>query len=593
MTNSTSKTKDNGLWDIIKPVKGQIYIAMFLSVLNVIASLASLLVIPFIARELLTETINSQYIWQLVGISGIAVIVAFVSRTWAFRISHMGAFELEEILRTQISEHLARLPLGYVVTLGSGAIKKIVQDDVKELHAFVADSTPLYARAYTAPLLTLIILFIVDWRMALATIVLVPITIVAIKLAMRDYSEKREAYDLANEKINGTIVEFVQGMQVVRTFDDGTTSFIRFRNILDEFTRYLKEWTQATNTAARIGFLVTATLPTLVIVVSVGAWLMVEGKLDFTTLLVFLLLSSGVAEAIMPIIWLSSFINKANAAAQRIYNILGESPLPQPENPQKPADTSIRFQDVTFSYSDEGNPALSEINCYMAPSTVTALVGTSGAGKSTVAKLIPRFWDVSQGAIKIGGVDVREMTSETLMNHVSFVFQDTFLLYDTIKENIRLGCPNATDAEVEAAAKAARAHDFILELPQGYDTIAGDRGTRLSGGQRQRITIARAILQDNPIVILDEATAFTDPENEALIQEAIAKLTVGKTLIVIAHRLSTIVDADQIIVLDKGKIVEYGKHEELATANGIYASLWNNYQRAQNWGIKNKTKVKV
>ncbi|MEM6400271.1 MAG: ABC transporter ATP-binding protein [Cyanobacteria bacterium P01_D01_bin.116] len=589
MNNSTSNTKDNGLWDIIKPVKGQIYIAMFLSVLNVIASLASLIVIPFIARELFADVINSQYIWQLIGLSGIAVIIAFVSRVWAFRISHMAAFELEEILRTQISEHLARLPLGYVITLGSGAIKKIVQDDVKELHGFVADSTPLYARAYTAPLLTLIILFIVDWRMALATIVLVPITIVAIKLAMRDYSEKREAYDLANEKINGTIVEFVQGMQVVRTFDDGTTSFIRFRNILDEFTRYLKEWAQATNTAGRIGFLVTATLPTLVIVVSVGAWLMVQGKLDFTTLLVFLLLSSGVAESIMPILWLSSFINKANAAAQRIYNILAVAVLPQTENPQQPTDTSISFQDVTFSYNDGGNPALSEINCYMAPGTVTALIGTSGAGKSTVAKLIPRFWDVDSGVIKIGGVDVREMTSETLMNYVSFVFQDTFLLYDTIKDNIRLGRPNATDAEVEAAAKAARAHDFILELPQGYDTIAGSRGTRLSGGQRQRITIARAILQDNPIVILDEATAFTDPENEALIQEAIAKLTVGKTLIVIAHRLSTIVDADQIIVLDKGKIVERGKHEQLATANGIYASLWNNYQLAQNWGIRNHT----
>ena len=589
MTNSTSNTKDNGLWDIIKPVKGQIYFAMFLSVLNVIASLASLIVIPFIARELFADAINSQYIWQLIGISGIAVIVAFISRVWAFRISHMAAFELEEILRTEISEHLARLPLGYVITLGSGAIKKIVQDDVKELHGFVADSTPLYGRAYTAPLLTLIILFIVDWRMALATIVLVPITIVAIQLAMRDYSEKREAYDLANEKINGTIVEFVQGMQVVRTFDDGTTSFIRFRNILDEFTRYLKEWAQATNTAGRIGFLVTATLPTLVIVVSVGAWLMVQGKLDFTTLLVFLLLSSGVAEAIMPIMWLSSFINKANAAAQRIYNILAEAVLPQTENPQQPTDTSISFQDVTFSYNNQGNQALSEINCYMAPGTVTALIGTSGAGKSTVAKLIPRFWDVDSGVIKIGGVDVREMTSETLMNYVSFVFQDTFLLYDTIKDNIRLGRPNASDAEVEAAAKAARAHDFILELPQGYDTIAGSRGTRLSGGQRQRITIARAILQDNPIVILDEATAFTDPENEALIQEAIAKLTVGKTLIVIAHRLSTIVDADQIIVLDKGKIVERGKHEQLATANAIYASLWNNYQLAQNWGIRNHT----
>ncbi|MGF1676646.1 MAG: ABC transporter ATP-binding protein [Rivularia sp. (in: cyanobacteria)] len=359
---------------------------MFLAVVNVIAALASLLVIPLIADELLANQTNVQYIWQLVGISAITVIIAFISRVWAFGVSHMAAFKLEEIIRTQISEHLACLPLGFVITLGSGTIKKIIQDDVKQLHFFVADSTPLYARGYSAP--------------------------------------------------------------------------------------------------------------------------------------------------------------------------------------------------------NDGNPALSQINCYMASGTVTALVGTSGAGKSTVAKLIPRFWDVNQGAIKIGDVDVREMTSETLMNHVSFVFQDTFLLYDTIKENIRLGCPHATDAEVEAAAIAAQAHDFILELPQGYDTIAGDRGTRLSGGQRQRITIARAILQDNPIVILDEATAFTDSENEALIQAAIAKLTAGKTLVVIAHRLSTIVDADQIIVLDQGKIVESGTHEKLATNDGVYASLWNNYQRAQNWKLK-------
>ncbi|MBF2067816.1 MAG: ABC transporter ATP-binding protein [Calothrix sp. C42_A2020_038] len=593
MDDTINVSSDTGLWDIIKPIKGYIITAMFLSGLNAASALASLLTIPFIARELLSENINVQHIGILIGLSTTAVVVSFFSRTWAFRTSHIGAFKLEELLRIQIAEHLGRLPLGYVVTTGSGAIKKIVQDDVKSLHAFVADSTPLIARAYTAPALTLVLMFVVDWRMALATLATAPVGLIFMNLAMRDYEKERQAYDEANEQINGTVIEFVQGMQVVRTFDDGTTSFVRFRNSLDEFTNRTKAWTERTQFGGRVGSLVMASLPTLIIVVTVGAYLILQGKLEIPVFIFFLLLSSGVMEALLPIMWLSSFINKSGAAAKRIGKLLALPPLPEPENPQQPIDTSIHFRNVTFSYGDENRQALKEVNIYIPAGTVTALVGSSGAGKSTVAKLIPRFWDVDEGSVEIGGIDVRNMTSETLMSQVSFVFQDTFLLYDTIRENIRLGCPGATNEQIEAAAQAAQAHDFIMELPNGYDTIAGERGSRLSGGQKQRITIARAILQNNPIIVLDEATAFTDPENEALIQEAIASLTAGKTLVIVAHRLSTIINADQIIVLDNGQVIEQGTHQQLVAANNLYAQLWENHQRALSWGLRNKVLNKI
>lgn len=551
-----------GIWDIMTPIKGRIVGAIALSALSAIASLGSLLAVPPIAAQLLSQSPEPAVIWRWFSVAVGLVAIAFTSRVFAYHVSHQAAFKLEVILRTALTEHLATVPLGYVITTGSGAIKKLVQDDVKSLHAFVADSTPLIGQAYTIPVLSLIAMFVADWRLGLITLAVLPAGMIFIRLALRDYAEQRDAYDRANEQLNSVIVEFVQGMQVVRTFDDGSSSLSRFGRSLALFTQKQRDWNAKTQLSGRLGMLLFEPLPTLALVSAAGAWLTIQGTLTFPRLLVFLLLAPRLCGAFKPIFTLSYFINQANAGALRISSVFAERALPQPEQPQQPKNASITLRNVTFSYG-ENRPALQDVSLDIPAGKVTALVGPSGAGKTTLARLIPRFWDANEGAVKIGNVDVRQMTSETLMTWVSFVFQDTFLLHDTIGNNIKLGRLNATDAEVEAAAQAAQAHEFILTLPNGYDTMAGERGTQLSGGQRQRITIARAILQDNPIVVLDEATAFADPENEALIQRAIASLAPGKTLIVVAHRLATITNADQIAVLDQGRLVELGKHDEL------------------------------
>ncbi|KAM3103290.1 ABC transporter ATP-binding protein [Phormidesmis sp. 146-12] len=588
MTDQLYPKPPLNIWEVMAPVQGRIMVAIALSVISTIAAIVSLLAVPPIASELLKPAPDGDQIWMWVAVSAIAVAISFTTKVFASSTSHLAAFKLEVIVRTAITEHLATVPLGYVITTGSGAIKKIVQDDVKSLHAFVADSTPLLGRAYTTPVISLIAMLIADWRLGLVTVAVLPIGLIFIRLALQDYAEKRGEYDRANEQINSVVIEFVQGMQVVRTFDDGSSSFARFQRSLDSFTQSIRDWNKTTGTSGRLGTLLFEPLPTLIIISIVGAWLMIQGSLKFPQLLVFLLLSPRLCGAFKPIFTLSYFINQANAGAKRIGTILAEPPLPQPEQSKQPTEASIQFHAVTFSYGNR--LALQDVSIEMPAGSVTALVGSSGAGKTTIARLIPRFWDVEDGAIAIGGVDVREMTSDTLMSWVSFVFQDTFLLYDTIRNNIKLGKINATDAEVEAAARAAQAHEFILALPQGYDTIAGERGSYLSGGQRQRITIARAILQDNPIVVLDEATAFADPENEALIQAAIASLTTDRTLVIVAHRLPTIMSADQIVVLDQGQVVEQGNHDELVNANGVYAKLWERHEEAQQWKLQLKVR---
>ena len=576
------ETAAPGIWELMRPVMGSIRTAIGMSAAGSIAGLGGVAALALVITALLN---NDPRLWWWVLLSIGLTLTSILLRVQAFTVSHIAAFRLEVKLRTDLTDHLARVPLGYLLGQGSGVIAKVVQDDVKNLHAFVADSTPLLGRGVATPVVTLCLLLAIDWRLALVALGVLVVGAFAVWLCMRGKDELQRRYDAERERINGTVVEFVQAMPVVRTFDDGAASFGRYQSALDGFRASMAEWLRESGTSGKLAITVLAPMPTLLALTLAGLVLYHGGKLDFSSWAAVLLLGTGMAESMAPLMWLNFFIRKANASARRIHALMAVDELPPAIGDGAPRDASVSFEGVCFAYEGRADDALTDVGFTVPEGTVTALVGPSGAGKSTVARLIPRFWDVRRGTVRIGGVDVRDMAPETLMRNVSFVFQDTFLFHDTIAANIRMARPAASMEEVEAAARAAQAHEFIAELPQGYETRAGERGARLSGGQRQRITIARAILQDCPVVVLDEATAFADPENEAALIAALANLMKGRTVIIIAHRLSTIRDADQIVVLDYGRVVESGRHGDLAAAGGVYARLWDSYEQARGWTL--------
>lgn len=571
-------------WRIMDPVRGQIRFGMALSVGAALVSLAAMAALALTVHALIEAP--GQWPWTAMSAVLLLTALSYVLRLNSFNQTHYAAFRLERVLRMRLSERLARMSLGYAQSAGAGALSKVIHDDVKELHVFVADSTPLYARAYATPLATLAVLLWLDWRLAAAAAGVLSFGFGVLSLAMRDREEMSRRYNGARERVSVAIVEFVQAMPVVRSFDTGMATFGRYQHALEDYLDFLKGWYRRAGFSARFSIAILSPLPTLLVVVAAGVWLAQNPGLDQTRWVAALLVCTGMAEAMMPAMMLMHMIEKVKLSITRIQEVM-EAPAPPEavDAEARPADASVTFEGVAFRYGAEDALALDGVSFHAAPGTVTALVGPSGAGKSTVAKLIPRFWDVNDGRILVGGVDVRALPTDALMRQVAFVFQDTFLFADSIAANIRLGAPDADDAAVEAAARAAQAHEFIQALPQGYATQVGERGVFLSGGQRQRITIARAILQNRPILVLDEATAFADPENEAALIAALAVLMRGKTVIMVAHRLTTIRDADQILVFDRGRLAESGRHDELLASDGVYARLWRNYQTAQHWSL--------
>jgi ATP-binding cassette subfamily B protein len=573
---------------LVEPVRRRLAAAIALGAAGAVLGVAGLVTLAYALRELFRPEPDGTALAALLAAAAVGVVGRFGLRAWAFQVSHMAAFDLETVLRTRISAHLGRVSLGDVLRLGSGPLKKIVQDDVRAMHTAVADATPLLGFALAQPVAALAALAVVDWRMLLAVIVVAPVVVVAMQLSMRDYAAERARYDQANETINTAMVEFVQGMPVVRTFDDGSTSFHRFAAAVRGFTEATANWQRKSRTPGLLARIAMTPVPTLLVVLAAGIWLVAGGVLEPAWLLVALLIGTLPVESILPLMYLNNYVNDSKAGAARIASVLALPELPEPAQPKPPQDASVRFTGVTFGYgTDRDRPALDGVDLEILAGTVCALVGPSGSGKSTLARLVARFHDADSGSVEVGGVDVREIGTPALLRHVALVFQDPFLVDDTVAENIRLGRPDATDAQVEAAARAAGAHDFVVsELPDGYATRVGERGGLLSGGQRQRVTIARAMLVDAPIVVLDEATAFADPETEAQIQDSIAALTRGRTVIVIAHRLATVAGADQIVVLADGRVAEQGTHGELLAAGGRYARMWDHHERARAWGVR-------
>ncbi len=573
------------LWSIIHPVRSQIRFAMALSIASAVLGLGAVGGLAVTVHQLLEDP--GAWPWPAMAAVLACTAAAYSLRLISFDQSHYAAFRLETILRTELAEHLARVSLGHVQAMGAGALAKVMYDDVKALHLFVADSTPLYARAYAAPVVTFFVLLWLDWRLALGATAVVVLGFGVLSLALRDRAEMVRRYNEARERVSAAIIEFVQAMPVVRTFDSGQATFGRYQRALEAYLDMVTRWYREAGFAARYSMAVLSPMPTLAVLLWLGTWLTWRDSLAFSHWMAVLLIGTGMAESMMPMMMLNHMVDKVKLSVARIHQVMAiPVPIsPAPGQEQVPADASVRFEGVGFRYGEGDAEALSNVSFSVPPGSVTALVGPSGAGKSTVAKLIPRFWDVTAGRILVGGADVRAMSADTLMGQVAFVFQDSFLFAGSIADNIRLGLPEATLDAVKAAARAARAHDFIQALPQGYDTPAGERGLFLSGGQRQCITIARAILQDRPILVLDEATAYADPENEAALVAALSALIRGKTVIVVAHRLATIRDADQILVFDRGRLAESGRHDDLVATGGTYARLWQGYEQAQHWAL--------
>ena len=553
-----------------------------LAVIHSVLSLVPYALVFYIIKELTQSQPNFTTIQQYVVYAIVMVIVSMVAFLLSGILSHIAAFNILYGLRKTITEKVGILPMGYLSHRNSGAFKKIISDDVERIETFVAHQIPDFVKAVALPLLTLGYLFSEDWRLALISCLPLLVLVVIMPLMFGSKNQNlTQKYHHSLEEMSAGIVEYVRAMPVMKIFQQSAETFDKYGKKVLTFHRFVSDWIRHSSPpfAIFMSFASNAMLPVL----ALGLYLYFHNGLTLATLLFFLILGTGYMRPVFAMSNMAMQLQLIEQGVQQIDKILEASVLPETHTPQEPSHYDIRFDKVSFAYDGE-HYVLNDINFIAKEGSITALVGPSGAGKSTVGQLLSRFWDVQEGNISIGGVDIRQLSTEKLMQKVSFVFQDSFMFAQTMYENIRMGM-NKTKEEVIEAAKAAQIHDFIMSLPKGYDTLFGQQGVHLSGGEQQRFQLARAILKDAPILILDEATAFADPENEYKIQQAFSELIKGKTVLVIAHRLSTITSADQIIVFEKGEINTIGTHNELLQSSELYQRMWNAHNRAQDWNI--------
>lgn len=577
--------------------KGLIFISTILSSLASIASFIPYIAVYFIIRSILQvyPNLNSLDVNEVIGYGWLAlggIIANILLYFLAIFCSHLAAFGTLYELKVKFAEHITKIPLGYHLTIGSGRLRKIMDENIESVEGFIAHQFPDFVASVTAPIVMVILLFAIDWRFGIASLVGI---ILAFIVQFMGYGsgamkENMGKYQIALEDMNNASVEYVRGMPVVKAFNQTANSFEQLKHAISQYTEWVLKfslgWQNCMPAFTTIINNIYLVLIPVGILIGTNA---VNQKEFLMTFIFYLLFVPAVAGILNKIMYVSESFMQINGNVARMDEIFNIPVLKDTQISKTFDNDNVTFDNVSFSYTGKENElAIKNVSFEAKQGEITAIVGLSGGGKSTIANLISRFWDVTSGSIKIGNVDVREVGTNDLMKHISFVFQDIFLFKQSIFDNIRMGNPNATKEQVISASKAAQCHDFISKLPNGYDTVVGTQGIHLSGGERQRIAIARAIIKDAPIIVLDEATAFSDPENEYLIQKAFEKLMQDKTVIMIAHRLSTIRNANKIIVMENGRLIESGKHNDLIQKNGRYAEMWKHYTEAIDWKVQTK-----
>lgn len=548
------------------------YVCVWLAARNVLESWPALEGISGLARWGWTA------VWTAIG--SIALYFAALMST------HIAAFRTARNIRRTAMDHVLKLPLGFFTGNLSGRLRKLIDDNAGLTEDLLAHKLPDLAGTIVTPIAAIVMLFLFDWKMGLLCLLTMVLALLSMCMMMGGKNAGFfHRYQKEIERMSGEAVEYVRGIPVVKMFQQTVYSFKAFYAAIRDYSDLASQYAMS----CRVGQTCFLTFINGAFALLIPAALLLSSSGDIRTVLVnfifYALFAPACGQMINRIMYMSEAIMEADEAVGRLDEILGQKPMEESKMQKRPVNANISFDHVTFTYPGADRPALDNVSFSVRPGQVTALVGPSGGGKTTAASLIPRFWDTDSGTVAIGGVNVREMNTEDLMSQVAFVFQDTRLFKESLLENIRAARPEATRDEVLAAAHAAQCDDILQKLPQGLDTVVGTKGIYLSGGEQQRIALARAILKNAPIVVLDEATAFADPENEYQIQKAFEVLTKNKTVLMIAHRLSTVQNADSIIVLSDGKVVEQGSHESLLALCGVYTAMWEDYQRSAKWKV--------
>ena len=564
------------------------YASLVLSAVSALMALIPFLYIWMILRDVLAvapdyaQAVNiPHYGWMAV----LFAVLAYLIYIAALMCSHLSAFRVATNLRLEVSEHLATLPLGFTETFGSGKLRKIIHESTGAAETFLAHQLPDKYNAMATPIGLLVLLLVFDWRLGLLSLVPVALGFVIMSaMTGRRMADKMRQYGNALESMSNEAVEYVRGIPVVKTFGQSVFSFKKFKATIDEYEKWVIAYTKELRMPM---MLYTAAINGVFAFLIVGGLLFTRNGVTsefLLNLLFYIIITPVISLTLTRIMYMSENELVVADALARVDSVLDAEPVPENDHPRHPKDASVSLKDVHFSY-DGKTDVIKGVSLKIQPGQMVAFVGPSGGGKSTLANLICRFFDVQSGSVRVGGADVRDIPKEELMDTISFVFQNSRLLKGSILDNVRLGRAQATEAEVLAALKAAQCMDIVEKFPEGIHTVIGTKGVYLSGGEQQRIAIARAMLKNAPILLLDEATAFADPDNEAKVQAAFAQLAKGKTVLMIAHRLSTVANADCIYVVQDGQIAESGTKDELCAQNGLFARMWQDYQASVQWKV--------